>query len=97
MEILDFLRGHRREMAAKFNKLGDHAFSEIYQHWLHKYTKNVRLGFLCIESANVFDKDGKTKTIGLLKVYDDGRKVRVPFPQLPIPENVTGFRELEIR
>ena len=112
MEILDFLRGHRRELAAKFNQFGDYMFSEFYQHWLHKYTKNVRLGLLTIEREIMFNKEGKEESNGLLKVcfplvrwYQakrvisdrDHRRFKVPFADVPLPENVTGCKELQIR
>jgi hypothetical protein len=41
MEILDWLRCHRVELAWKFSQLGDRQFSDICQHWLHDYKRNA--------------------------------------------------------
>ena len=98
MVILDWLgKGYRRELAAKVNQLGDRTFCGICQTWLHKYTKKVQLRFLGIESEVVFNKDGKAEQNGVLKVYDADRKVRVPFADVQMPENVTGFDYILIR
>jgi hypothetical protein len=99
MVILDWLgKGYRRELAAKVNQLGDRTFCGICQTWLHKYTKNVQLGDLYIKQDIVFNKDGKAEQNGVLKVYDnEGRKVRVPFADVEMPENVTGFDYIQIR
>jgi hypothetical protein len=101
MDILDWLRAHRREVAAKCNKLGDRTFSDICQNWLHnpKYTKNVQLGSLSVRSENVLTDDGLQKIRGILKIRGpnlDG-PVRIPFAKVPVPENVSGFKQMDVK
>jgi hypothetical protein len=93
MEILDFMRGHRRQLAAKCNQLGDRTFvSDICQHWLHKYTLNVQMRSLLIKPGKIYDKDGMVKTNGLLDVYDSSTRGPVPFVQVQMAEHIREIR-----
>jgi hypothetical protein len=105
MDVLDWLRALRRQLAAKSNKLGDRTFNEFLQHWLHKYTRNVQLGYLEINSFAVFDCCGrleKRAELYSLKMHSVcGKKVetrvRVPFADVPLPENITALKGIRIK
>jgi hypothetical protein len=100
MEILEWLRGYRRQLAAKINQLGDRTFVEICQHWLHKYSKDVQLGELWINYEIMFNNfDGELGKIPrlMVSIEDEPYKVKVPFAQVPMPANITGFVALHIR
>ena len=86
MDILDWLRAHRRKLAIKFNKFGDRTFADICQHWLHEHVQNVQLGILHID------------LIGRLNVWRNGYGWRpVPIADVPMPENITAFQEIRIQ
>jgi hypothetical protein len=85
MDILHWLRGYRREMAEKFNKLGDRYFSEFCQHWLHKGTKNVQFGRMEIYGY------------GSYHLFVDGKRAKFPSLGQPLPTNITGFKAIRLR
>jgi hypothetical protein len=102
MDVLDFLRGYRRELAEKCNQLGDRMFvNDICGLWLHKRCSNVKLGFLEIEANDVSSKDGlsqpkKRGQLSVWKSYSTNLPVQVPFAEVPMPENITTFSSLRI-
>jgi hypothetical protein len=102
MDVLDWLRGHRREFAAKCDQLGDRRFSQICQCWLHEHTKNVQLGCLRIESLKQFNKDARVEEVAVLNTLaadQDGScsPIRVPFAEFPMPENINSIFEIDLK
>ena len=99
MDVLDWLRGYRRELAEKCNQLGDRMFvNDICGLWLHKRCTNVKLGPLIIEAKDVSAKDGlsTSKKRGQLGVWKSSTYVQVPFAEVPMPENITAFSSVRI-
>jgi hypothetical protein len=88
MEIFDFLIQHRRVVAEKISQFGDRQFSDLCQHWLHERVKNVHLDCLNIRSN------------GMMKACSDWEvktRTNVLFAQVPMPQNIVGFKEIEIK
>jgi hypothetical protein len=84
MEIFDFLIQHRRVVAEKISQFGDRQFSDLCQHWLHERTKNVHLNDLIIQ----------------VKIQSTGVKSSfkwITFAQVPMPENIVGFKRIVIK
>lgn len=95
MDILDWLRQNRREMARKFSALGDRRFSVICQHWLHKYILNVRLGTMWIDD----ETRANVAIMRMLNWPNSGGgppTTLVQFADVPVPENVSTFRGIHI-
>jgi hypothetical protein len=101
MDVLDFLREYRQELAEKCNQLGDRMFvNDICGLWLHKRCRNVKLGYLYIEAKDVSSNDGlsQPKKRGQLIVWKSSTygDVQVPFAEVPMPENITSFEKIKI-
>ena len=87
-DIFDFLHPKdRRQLAQKFNVLGDREFSDICQLWLHEWTKNVRLGIIFIHHRS---------EAAHLQCYnpDTGQWLFAPFADVPKPANIMDFRRI---
>ena len=105
-DIFDWLsKGDRRQLAPKFNKIGDAEFSDICQKWLHEWTKNVRLGNILIlpPSTNELLKSAyllvKTAYMYCPDRVDNntGNDLTLPFAEVPMPDNIVDFNAIECR
>jgi len=75
-------------LALKFNEVKDREFSNVWQKWLHEWTKNV-----CLEKLWI-DGDWNTK---LARLLNREQKDEVPFAEVEMPANINDFEEIEIR
>ena len=87
MDILDWLRGHRRELAEKCEQTKDKTFSEILQIWLHKCSRNIQLSRLLIAPKAVCYKEGAfNKYEGrLVRMQGSNYLDSVPVPFTDVP------------
>jgi hypothetical protein len=71
----------------KFNEVKDREFSNVWQKWLHEWTKNVCLEKLWIDS----DRDSK-----LTRLFTRAPGT-FPFAEVEMPANINDFKGIEIR
>jgi len=90
-------------LAIKFNELVDREFSELYQKWLHEWTKNVCLRPLRItreKAAKLIQEEqhGSLENVNmeLARLRCLGQAQAVPFAETELPDNIRDFKEIEL-
>ena len=93
----------RQGLAIKFNELGDREFSELYQKWLHEWTKNVCLRPLRITREKAAksiqeEQHGSLENVNmeLAHLRCLGQAQAVPFAETELPDNIQDFKEIEL-
>jgi hypothetical protein len=111
-DVFDFLGPTERKHLALISEIGDREFCDFCQKWLHEWTKNVQLGELLISPPPTtkwvriggrLERDDEVKLAILQRLatqtslWIPRRKIPVPFAELEMPENIQGFKEIELR
>ena len=87
-DVFDWISpADRKRLSRKFEAFGDHAFSHIFQMWLHEWTKDVCLGKFWIDPGYDNDKLACLRCSGL----------ELPFPEAELPANICDFEGIRIR